>query len=642
MNTLQEQYNLITEGKGNKAQFLKNAKFQFPNLFNAFTSYEDATNVLKSKGLISEGIGGVVTGGVEQDWVKIFKNNITEEVKAEEKKTSKEVEDVLAHNFDYKDDKNIDNVYGQAFLHGFYTEIQAAQGIVVKGSSITSSIIPDKPVEKVDQGVVSLGSAEQSSISILLPPPFLNQGYVGVFGVNLPESITVIQTPASVSQGGGTSPTLPSGEITDIQVPNRQGSSDLNTLSFTLGGLLLRTNPELYQGGNLPTNELPGEGGHEIVDTRAAKVSILLNPPKGTTAYTKAQMVTGIPATATGGSLEKYDNANKAQDGTYLNVEEHGLLQRDRRIISVLNTPVAYDDAALTEQIDALLKDTANGQRGGTLKYAQYFKEENKSSDSTVRELVDSDGQLNKNVAIGDALGATGDSTEVANKVLGLVRSKITPDRIKDYKAGFDGSTSYQFYENVTDYNQIVQNSQASSTADQVRPTTTIEIAPVEGGDIVIFDAFIKTFSDNFNANYQDFKHIGQMDTFKVYTGATRQISLAFSAVAMEGTRDFRNSNMKARDMLRDKINKLANICTVGGVSGLYVTGPIVRVTIAGMVYGLVCACTSVKVDVPITDTTWDVDTYIPHNYDISLDLAPLAMADDKLLYKYGLFYQVQ
>ena len=125
--TLQQQYNLIKEGKGDKAHFLKNAKFQFPNLFNAFTSYEDSVNVLKGKGLIAEsanGAGGVVTGGREQDWVKIFKQSISEEVKAEEKKTSKEVEEILAHNFDYKDDKNIDNVYGQSFLHGFYTEMQ--------------------------------------------------------------------------------------------------------------------------------------------------------------------------------------------------------------------------------------------------------------------------------------------------------------------------------------------------------------------------------------------------------------------------------------------------------------------------------------------------------------------------------------
>ncbi len=122
--TLQEQYNLIKEGKGNKSQFLKNAKFEFPNLFNAYSSYEDAATMLKAKGLITEGVGGVVTGGRDQDWVKIFKQNISEEVRAEEKKTSKEVQDILAHNFDYKDDKNIDNVYGQAFLHGFYTEMQ--------------------------------------------------------------------------------------------------------------------------------------------------------------------------------------------------------------------------------------------------------------------------------------------------------------------------------------------------------------------------------------------------------------------------------------------------------------------------------------------------------------------------------------
>jgi hypothetical protein len=125
MNTLQQEYNLIKEGKGNKTQFLKNAKFQFPNLFNTFTSYEDSVNTLKSKGLISEaGVGGIVTGGVDQDWIKIFKQNIAEEVKAEEKKTSPEVKDIQAHAFDYKDQKNIDTVYGQAFLHGFYAEMQ--------------------------------------------------------------------------------------------------------------------------------------------------------------------------------------------------------------------------------------------------------------------------------------------------------------------------------------------------------------------------------------------------------------------------------------------------------------------------------------------------------------------------------------
>lgn len=122
--TLQQQYNSIKEGKGDRTNFLKNAKFQFPNLFNAYTSYEDSVNVLKSKGLITEGVGGVVTGGREQDWVKIFKQNISEEAKAEEKKMSKEAQDMQSTSFDYKDLKNIDNVYGQSFLEGFYAEMQ--------------------------------------------------------------------------------------------------------------------------------------------------------------------------------------------------------------------------------------------------------------------------------------------------------------------------------------------------------------------------------------------------------------------------------------------------------------------------------------------------------------------------------------
>ena len=38
MKTLQEQYNLIKEGKGHKDVFMKSALRQFPNLFNNLTN----------------------------------------------------------------------------------------------------------------------------------------------------------------------------------------------------------------------------------------------------------------------------------------------------------------------------------------------------------------------------------------------------------------------------------------------------------------------------------------------------------------------------------------------------------------------------------------------------------------------------
>jgi hypothetical protein len=129
MKTIQEQYNLLKEGKGNKDVFMKSVRNLFPEYVNQYTSYNDAINILKSKSVISEGIGGVVTKGRTPDWFSIFSENINtlkeeKEAKAEEKKPTKDVTDMETRGFDYKDPKNIDNVYGQEFLIGYYDEMK--------------------------------------------------------------------------------------------------------------------------------------------------------------------------------------------------------------------------------------------------------------------------------------------------------------------------------------------------------------------------------------------------------------------------------------------------------------------------------------------------------------------------------------
>jgi hypothetical protein len=235
-NTLQEQYNLIKEGKGNKQQFFKSVRQLFPNLVTPINTYEDTVRILKNRGIITEGIGGVVTTGKKQDWHAIFKENINslnelertqmgmylmfnkktgklenymespdykenntlkkqiedqgsyilhfvtgndynkfkdnlnkfkgktkqeldlfsddemkmgaqavdmlrgatistmrennnslreaKEAKAEEKETTKEVTDMATRGYDYKDTKNYDNVFGEEFLKGYYTEMK--------------------------------------------------------------------------------------------------------------------------------------------------------------------------------------------------------------------------------------------------------------------------------------------------------------------------------------------------------------------------------------------------------------------------------------------------------------------------------------------------------------------------------------
>jgi len=137
MKTLQQQYLLIKEGKGNKDYFLKQARNLFPEFITVNSDYKTAVHVLKSKSILTEGIGGIVTinPNSKPDWFKIFDTNLKEAVgvkntkeygnQNEFDKINTEVQKTLDNaNFDYKDEKNIDNVYGQSFLMGYYTEMK--------------------------------------------------------------------------------------------------------------------------------------------------------------------------------------------------------------------------------------------------------------------------------------------------------------------------------------------------------------------------------------------------------------------------------------------------------------------------------------------------------------------------------------
>jgi len=123
MKTLQQQYQLIKEGKGRKDLFIRQALRQFPNILTKFNTYNEVVTILKGKQVISEGIGGVASIGGITPFSK-FSEFLAEEAKVEEKKTTKEVEEKQTKNFDYTDPKNIDNLYGQQFLNGYYVEMK--------------------------------------------------------------------------------------------------------------------------------------------------------------------------------------------------------------------------------------------------------------------------------------------------------------------------------------------------------------------------------------------------------------------------------------------------------------------------------------------------------------------------------------
>ena len=160
MKTLQEQFNLIQEGKGHKDMFLKSAKRLFPEYVTNFATYGEATTILKQRGIISEiAMAGGVVSKPTFDPFKAFNSYVNEEytvaggvgstyasqqenpvkapkpmgekaVKAVEKNISKEVETYENEmGFDKVNDKNIDNVYGEEFLKGYYAEMKDPKNV---------------------------------------------------------------------------------------------------------------------------------------------------------------------------------------------------------------------------------------------------------------------------------------------------------------------------------------------------------------------------------------------------------------------------------------------------------------------------------------------------------------------------------
>jgi hypothetical protein len=129
--TLQQQYNLINEGKGNKDDFLKNARRVFPEFIAPLTDYNTAVTILKNKSILNEDVKPTE----KKNWFKIFNEKLEEAVgvkntkeygdQNEFEKIDPAVQKTLDKaNFDYKDEKNIDNLYGQTFLNGYYAEMK--------------------------------------------------------------------------------------------------------------------------------------------------------------------------------------------------------------------------------------------------------------------------------------------------------------------------------------------------------------------------------------------------------------------------------------------------------------------------------------------------------------------------------------
>jgi hypothetical protein len=121
MKSLQNKLNLIKEGKGNKELFLKEARSMFPNVVTGALTFNQAVHNLTERGILSEGFIGISSKKPNNpDWFSIFNEN----VKADLKKTDKEVEELETAGYDYKDVKDSNNLSMESILSGYYAEMQ--------------------------------------------------------------------------------------------------------------------------------------------------------------------------------------------------------------------------------------------------------------------------------------------------------------------------------------------------------------------------------------------------------------------------------------------------------------------------------------------------------------------------------------
>ena len=173
MKTLQEQYNQIKKGKGSKEIFLKEVKLKYPNLIRNSAKFEEAKSALIGRSIISEGLYVANASKENPDWFKLFDENMNliseEAAKALEKKTTKEVTNLQAPDtgYDYKDDKNINNVSGEQFRQGYFTELTDVTNVDKTKQELIDLVIknmsknPQYYVEEAQFGVKGIGYKEE-------------------------------------------------------------------------------------------------------------------------------------------------------------------------------------------------------------------------------------------------------------------------------------------------------------------------------------------------------------------------------------------------------------------------------------------------------------------------------------------------
>jgi len=109
--------------------------------------------------------------------------------------------------------------------------------------------------------------------------------------------------------------------------------------------------------------------------------------------------------------------------------------------------------------------------------------------------------------------------------------------------------------------------------------------------------AYIKSFSDSYNASWQGFKYMGRGNEFYQYNGYRRGIRMGFEAVV---------HSKYEQAFVYDKLNFLASTLAPNYSAGGYMRGNIIKLTVGDYLNGVHGIIQSLNYSIP-DDTPWDI-----------------------------------
>lgn len=509
-------------------------------------------------------------------------------------------------------------------------QIGQAQGTQYTNGQFISFIQPSTPNE-VEQGSVVIssiiGTPNQGGLEPTQPVGLNTiQTAQGIFIVNGNiQSAIQTATPASdLITNPNTQIQLPSAATQEVPVsivlatpslPGARTSSQsivLDTLAYLGDRTLAVLAPRVKHGSEFPRNAgSEQQGGHLIVDNQSANENAILLIRDGGT------FDIGDPA----GVKKVGPNNNPQQTETY------------KQVVKILDTrSVQPTDQEVRQTIAAL------GQKSDLSKYEESFKDvDNPSAANRKNRTVQTiNGVANPNLDITKFLGDGDLPTDETS--LALLRAKVDVNKQRgNYSNERSSWSSKRYYTDVTTYTEIQKvvttaAANPSQTQQAGAKEKVITFTSLRDQQSVAFTAFITSFEDGFETAFTDHKNVSQQDTFKVFTGVVRNISIGFKAYALGPNEPlFRTSAVNATQLV-NKLNKLGQIASVGTVSdGFYTIGPYVRISCTGLFKNIICAVSSVKISAQVLDTSWDADNNLPTAYEVSISATALADADDKL-----------